>query len=740
MQDLNGSAGILRFGAFEVDLKTGEVRKHGLKIRLQEQSFQILAMLLERPGEVVTRDQLHDRLWSTNTFVDFDHSLSAAINKLRAALSDSAENPRFVETLPRRGYRFIAPVSRPGEHGAVRSPPANISSPQPVQRQWGVLHRRILSSSTALIFLAGAVALGVWFGRSRARVSDAPLIAIPLTSYPGHESEPAFSPDGKQVAFCWDGDKQDNVDIYVKLIGTGQALRLTKHPARDCGPSWSPDGRSIAFHRELPGGRIALMLISALGGGERKIGEISTFSCSPAWYLDGKQLVIVDRSSGTEPDALFVLSIDTGEKRKLTMPPSRAGGDSCPSFSPDGRNLAFVRSASAEDAAPPGPEIAPYEFSDLYVLRMSSSVAPIESPKRLTFDHRFTGRPAWTADGHEIVYCSGTLYSQSLWRIPANGSGQPQQLASLGNGVRQPAISRDGSRLAYMRHWDDTNIWRVKVPGPHDTTRASTIGGTPFISSTQGEGMPQFSPDGNRIVFSSARSSRAENYEIFVCDSDGSNVLQLTSLGALAGAPHWSPDGERIAFDSEMEGNWAIYVIRANGGKPHRITTDTAHDDAPNWSRDGHWIYFASSRTGEDQVWKIPAQGGKPVQVTRKGGVTGFESPDGKFFYYGKGRYATSLWKVPVDGGEETQVLESLVRPEDFAVVDAGIYFIPARHAITAVSSVQFYSFATGKTRLIATTGNRAENGLTISPDGQWILFTQVDHSATELMLVENFR
>jgi len=595
MHDPNGSAGILSFGAFEVDLKSGEVRKHGLKIRLQEQSFQLLAMLLERPGEVVTRDQLRERLWSANTFVDFDHSLSAAINKLRAALGDSAENPRFVETLSRRGYRFTASVFHRDEYGVVRSLPADVNPPESLQRHWRVLRRRTLASGIALVVLASAVALGMWFGRSRAKVSDVPLTAIPLTSFPGHQSEPAFSPDGNQVAFCWDGENQDNVDIYIKLIGTAQALRLTKHPARDCDPAWSPDGRSIAFHRELPDGRRALMLISALGGSERKIAETSTFSCSPGWSPDGKWLVIVDRSSGTEPDALFLLSTETGEKRPLTTPPFRSGGDSCPSFSPDGRNLAFVRSGSVEGT--PGPQIASYEFSELYVHRMSSSVAPIGSPKRLTFDHRFTGRPAWTADGHEIVYCSGTLYSQSLWRIHADGSDKPQLMGWLGNGVRDPAISRDGGRLAYMRQSDDTNIWRVKVPDLHHTKGASTIR-NPFISSARQEGMPQFSPDGNRIVFSSARSSRPDNYEIFVCDSDGSNVLQLTSLGALAGAPHWSPDGERIAFDSEMEGNWAIYVIRANGGKPQRITTDTAHDDAPSWSRDGRAVICISDKDG----------------------------------------------------------------------------------------------------------------------------------------------
>src|SRR2546423_247192 len=150
MHDLNGSASILRFAAFEVDLKSGEVRKHGLKIRLQEQSFQILTMLLESRGEVVTRDQLRERLWPANTFVDFDHSLSAAVNKLRAALGDSAENPHFVETLPRRGYRFIAPVLCPEDRAGIKAVPADLNSPQSVQRRWGTLRRRTLASGIAL--------------------------------------------------------------------------------------------------------------------------------------------------------------------------------------------------------------------------------------------------------------------------------------------------------------------------------------------------------------------------------------------------------------------------------------------------------------------------------------------------------------------------------------------------------------------------------------------------------------
>ena len=176
-----------------------------------------------------------------------------------------------------------------------------------------------------------------------------------------------------------------------------------------------------------------------------------------------------------------------------------------------------------------------------------------------------------------------------------------------------------------------------------------------------------------------------------------------------------------------------------NVGKPRRLTLGPGNSDAPSWSRDGKWIYFVSNRDGRDQLWKIPAEGGDAVRVTRNGGTNGFGSSDRKFIYYAKGRDGTSLWKVPTDGGDETQVLESLVSLQDFVVVDAGIYFIPMP-AVGASSSINLLSFATGKIRPVATTGRPAMHGLTVSPDSRWILYTQLDHDVSELMLVENFR
>jgi Tol biopolymer transport system component len=594
------------------------------------------------------------------------------------------------------------------------------------------VRRWTLAWSIGPLVIAGVAVLALWFGRSRSNLPETALMPVPLTSYPGFQTAPTFSPDGNQVAFCWDGDKQYNTDIYVKVVGSaGPPLRVTTHPATDCQPAWSPDGRSIAFLRELSGGRAAVLQIPALGGAERKLAETSNPFSAPAWSPDGKWLVIVDRSSATEPEALFALSTESGEKRKLTTPPP-LGRDSDPAFSPDGSTLAFNRAASKGT-------IGSLTSGDVYTLSLAQDVTPKGEPNRLT-DARYSSRLVWTADGREILFSSGALGSSSLWRVASNGSGRPQRLTSLGEGVGIPVISRLGRRLAYARESGESHLWRLELRGPYSKPGAPGFKATPFIPSTRADIDPQFSPDGKRVAFASGRSSRQGVTEIWVCDSNGSNVVQLTSLNAAAGTPRWSPDGDQIVFDSDSQGKWAVYAISLSGGKTRRLTPGSANNDAPSWSRDGRWIYFASDRTGEDQVWKIPAEGGEAVQVTRKGGTTGFESSNGNILYYAKGRYATSIWKVPVSGGEETQVLESLENCTLFAVLDSGIYFVRTPPAGITSSSIQFFSFGTGKTTPISTAERPAFSGFTVSPDGRWILNAQIDRVATELMLVENFR
>ena len=706
------------------------MRKGGLKIKIHDQPFQVLAALLEHPGEIVTREELRQRMWPEHTFVDFDHGLNTAVNKLREALGDSAGSPRFIETVPRRGYRFLAPTERVATQLAVQEqaePPREITlTPGKPKRR-----RSLFWAAALLIIVAASLAVWFRFARHSSEPPTPPLRIVPLTGYYGWETAPTFSPDGNEVAFSWNGPKQDNKDIYVKLIGTENLLRVTSNPATDWSPAWSPDGRFIAFLRRLEDEKHSLILIPALGGPERKLAEMSLAGTEFAsrfltWSADSKHLLIVERRTREEPTSLFMLTIETGEKRSVISPPTKSIGDADPALSPDGRTLAFIRSPS-------------YDVGDLYVLALSEDLRPKGEPRRLTFDNRNTFGPAWTPGGREIVFSSTRLGIQRLWRIAVSGSAQPQLLAFFGEDGTIPAISLQKRHLAYVRGRSHRDIWQVAVPAPGD------MGTLPvsFISSQFDQHNPQYSPDGKKITFTSTRSG---SHEIWACDSDGSNALQLTSFGGpVTDRASWSPDGRRIAFHSRPEGQAEIYVINTEGGRPQRLTYEQADDVAPSWSHDGKWIYFGSNRTGVHQVWKIPAAGGTPVQVTKSGELLHSSRLTASYCTIPKVRGVTSLWKAPVEGGPESKVLESLFYL-NFAVRQEGIYFIPETDS-SAVRSLQLLSFANGTVRTIVpreTLGEGARgqgiDTLTVSPDGRSILFARWSSHGRELVLVDNFR
>ena len=512
---------------------------------------------------------------------------------------------------------------------------------------------------TAVIAVALGLAawLGVW--SPTGREPQAPLRSVPLTSDPGLELHPTFSPDGNQVAFAWDGENRDNTDIYVKLVTGGRPLRLTTNPAVDSRPAWSPDGSQIAFFRRSEGSG-GIFLVPPIGGIERRLAESphlrgERFS-GLSWSPDGKFLAVSDRTSPEEPFAIFLVSVETGEKRRLTSPPAQSLADHSPALSPDGRTLAFIRQSAL--------------VGDIYLVQVAE-----DETRRLTFN----GQPrylAWTPNGREIVFSSapGGLSNSSLWRISSFG-GMPELLSGTGGDAISPAISRRGTRLIYSRRTMDTNIWRLELSGL--TTNRNRP--TRLIASTHTDWFPQISPDGDRIAFESTRSGSPE---VWVCDRDGRRPVQLTSfVDVNAGTPYWSPDGRWIAFDARPDGNGDIYVISADGGSPRRLTTEGSQEMIPSWSRDGKWIYFSSDRTGIFQVWKAPAAGGEAVQVTKKGGNGAFESPDGKFVFYAKPEGSpgdpTAVWRVPAEGGEEVAVLDS-PRPVNglaWAVVEQGILF-----------------------------------------------------------------
>ncbi|HET6861827.1 MAG TPA: protein kinase, partial [Pyrinomonadaceae bacterium] len=489
------------------------------------------------------------------------------------------------------------------------------------------------------IIAAAGFALYTIIGRNLSPKPQPELRTTPFTSFTGREQQPSFSPDGKQIAFSWNGDKGDNFDIYIKLVNSEtRPLRLTTDPAEDIYPAWSPDGKEIAFVRHQ-GPQITIFTVPVLGGQERKLYSgtsafysLYEFGNALSWSPDGKYLAFSGQPGPRKPNGIFLLSLDTLGTRQITTPPEGFLGDSTPAFSPDGKLLAFVRGASSRDV-------------EVYVMPAVGG-----EPTRLTFDNRSGRSLGWTGDSKSIVFSSWFYGGLLLWRINAGG-GKPEQLNVGGEYASTLAVSRNGDELAYSQEFRDTNIWRIELNGA--TAKSSA---TRLISSTRQDYSPQYSPDNKRIAFTSGRTG---NNEIWMCDADGQNPVPLTSFGGPdVGSPRWSPDSQKIAVDSLAPGHRDIYVMAVDGGKPRRLTGDNFDNVRPSWSNDGNWIIFGSNRTGDWQLWKAPADGGEPVRITKQGGREGVESSDGKFIYYTKGFGVPGIWKVPVAGGDETQVLD----------------------------------------------------------------------------------
>jgi Tol biopolymer transport system component/tRNA A-37 threonylcarbamoyl transferase component Bud32 len=599
--------------------------------------------------------------------------------------------------------------------GAVAAPLVNQQAKKAGLTRGATGKRWVAAAGVALGLAIGGAAWYLFF-RPGPKALVPPMNAVPLTSSPGREDDPSFSPDGNQIAFDWDGQKEDNTDIYVKMIGTEGVHRLTTNPAVDDVPAWSPDGRYIAFLRHTSS-EDGIYLIPALGGPERKVYSLPLEHRWQDerldWSPDGKFLAFSDPMPDGKALRISVLSLDTLEKRAVTTPPFSSGiGDWCPHYSPDGQTIAFLRSTN-------------YGNADLYLIPSAGGEV-----RRLTHNARVHGL-TWTPDGKHLIYSTFRGTTSRLWKISVAG-GDGERLFVGTENASNPVLSRDGRRLAYVQVFSDVNIWRFEVPGAPGRARPPTR----LIASTQYDGSPQYSPDGKRIVFSSGRSG---SVEVWVSESDGSNALQLTHFGGpAAGTPRWSPDGRKIAFDCDARGNGDIYVISTEGGEPRRLTTDSSNEYVPSWSRDGRWIYFASDRTGAWQVWKKPAEGGKAVQVTKRGGFAAFESYDGKTIYYAKGQLQSALWMVPVAGGKETPVLEQMAGWGFWGLTQKGIYFYD-----DGTKAIEFYSFATRKVARVVTPEKDPAYGypgVSVSPDSRWILYTQIDTSSSNIMVVKNFR
>jgi len=637
-------------------------------------------------------------------------SLPAELDRVISRLMEKDQDLRYQTAADLRAdLKRLLRDTTSGRTGAQTTAiPAAIEGRK--SRSWGWV-------AGACLALAIAAVAGRFYFLAPPKVTGPPPRLLPFTSYPGDKSSPAFSPDGNEVAFTWQGQTptgQSPYDIFVQLVGTGTPLRLTNAAASSNAPTWSPDGRSIAFWRDSQPS--AYYIIPALGGPERKLadGEVETFSGGGmSWSPDGKYLAVADQGTRQNPvdrTTIFFVSVESGERRESKIE-SPGPYVTSPAYSPDGKYLAFLNGSG-------------FLSKDVYVVPVTGG-----KPRALTAFHANMSGVAWTTDGSHLVFDSDHQGLPAMWTVPFAG-GDPEQLSVAAEYATEPTVASHGNRLAFLRYAVDTNIWKASL------SSADRGAPTRVIASTREDSEPVFSPDGQRIVFGSSRSG---NDELYLSGVDGSNPVQLTSLkkGA-SGAPAWSPDGKSIAFDSRMEGQGDIFVMSAEGGSPHRLTRGPSDSAVPSWSRDGRWIYYNSGTTSKVSViWKVPAQGGEPVQVGKVSGMAAQESWDGRSLYYFRDN---AVWRSDVNGGSEARVIDA-PSFQNWRVCGKDICVL-TRTSSTSGQLIRYDPVTKRRQVREIDAGPRVgiSYGMDISPDGRWLLYTRADSVESDIMLVENFR
>lgn len=714
------------FGRFRIDVRNRLLLCHGATVELTLKEFELLEFFVRHTGAVVDKNRLLEAVWE-DVYIE-EATLTRTISRLRKKLETASPGETLIETLPKRGYRFLPAVAVIGA-----DPPALVVEETTVTRvrfeDSLVIPDERVSSRPVLpagrprklpFMIAGAFAVTLllvilyFVVLKRSDSGPAPVIArrvVPFSGLPGRENLPAFSGDGKRLVFSWNGGDGVFSDVYVRSIDGGEPLRLTKGAADSLYPVFTPDGNSVAFSRS--GVETSeIFLVPVLGGGERKIAEVRSGGSSFSFTPDGRALVVPNRETESATTGIFVISLPDGQMRRITTPPDGLI-DGTPRVSPDGRRVAFLRAVNSG-------------IKDIFVASIDGG-----DVRQLTNSRSNIAGLAWMPDGERLVFSSPLGASAAnLWQIDATG-GEPRLIVTGGRNPSNPAVSPDGRTVAFAEEFEDINIWRYDTQKNGEPARK-------FIASTRNDHSQQFSPDGRRLVFASSRTGAAE---IWTANADGSVPTQLTQLGN-AGSPRFSPDGRQIAFSNNIDGKGEIYVINSDGsGGPRRLTENPAHDVFPAWSADGRSLFFCSDRSGAYQLWKVESTGGEPVRITENGGFESFATPDGKKVIYSKERGVAGLWTVSAGGGGGEQPMSDLSDAgywRSWTLVGENIYYVA--YSASAPFALRRFDLATKQSSTVLSFDEAPSwiyAGLAATPDGRGVLYAQRNQSASSISLAD---
>ena len=540
------------FGVFELDLRTGQLCRNGSRVRLQEQPFQVLAQLLEKPGDVVAREDLRERLWPADMFVDFDHSLNAAIRRLRDALGDSAENPIFVETVARRGYRFLAPVTRKSTTGDGGIIPAV----EAIERSNGShLRYRIGASLAAVILVLFGAKLGMLLDRThlprQIRISQ-------LTANPEDDRvrAAAISRDGRYLAFS------DERGFYLRQIDTGEthSFKLPEN-LKAASISWFPDNAHLIVALWAPGQQPGLWELSALGGTARKLLEDGN---SPAVSPNGKEIAFFVGSKLHQQ--IWLVQADGSQSRKLIGDENDLFGGMA--WSPDGDMIAYTHAKL--DYGNAGGE----SIEVLQVHGQSGGTSSAVMLKKWT-PTGLEGPVAWASDGH-LIYAVTELPpsppDSNLWSVEVDERGKltgaPVRLTNSQGTVFSIGITTDGKRITYLKGVPQPDVYLAEVK------ESGNISEPQRLTFEEHKDIPyDWSPDNKEIIFASDRAGTLSIYKQ-ATDQTVPDLLVRSNHQLIES--RLNPDGTQIIYveypnRGESGAVTSLMRVPLAGGAPQRI-------------------------------------------------------------------------------------------------------------------------------------------------------------------------
>lgn len=531
-----------RWNEFVLDLDGFRLERAGVPLALEPKAFNLLALLVSRPGHVFTKQEIFETLWADTAVTD--HALTRVVAQLRRVLGDDVRQARYLETVPTRGYRWIHAVHIDDPVVAAPAPPPSLVAPVPA------VPRRLLPGVGAAAILGlVAVMMLAWAQRNApaAALDPGPRPAavawpVQVTTNGGLDLHPSFSPTGDAVAFA--SDRSGSLEIYVRgLDGAGVDTPLTTDGGQNVYPAWSPDGRFIAFHSY---GRGGVWVMPARGGTPRQVAPVGS---RPAWSPDSRRLVFQsDEHADASPggfgaqvgSTLRIVDAEGGTPVPLTRSDAPIGGHASPAWSADGRYISFTVFEG-------GPN------NGLWIVE-----PPSGTPRRLHRAPRLY-ESVFTPDGSALFVASGEA---SITRLPfdaATGalSGSPEVVPVPGvPAVRGMAISRDGSRAAFAGVTLDSQIWKQRV---RPSGAAAGVAVALTSDTSRRNSLPVISPDGQRVAYVSSR--RGEQPNIWLMDINGQAPLQLTADEAGESKPEWFRDGTRVAYLSDRGGADRVWVV-----------------------------------------------------------------------------------------------------------------------------------------------------------------------------------